>query len=255
MIYPTRFTKNASENKSSGVLGTTLGTGAGAIAGGTTTAVLATPIAGAMFYNEVKNKQPDMTSAEFSKLKDAFLRGKKNPPKFFALPGVFNIGSHYNPSTNTVASSPRSYIAAHELGHATGPVGADSSKAVRGIVNAGYRLSKLAPIARALQGYTQAYNKEMGIEPGTGQNVIDALGTASMVGTGIQLTEEGQATLRALKKIREVQGGAGMRRALMRTLGPAYLTYLAGAAGSHAVAPWVAGLLGRRAARKEKKST
>lgn len=155
------------------------------------------------------------------------------------------LQSHFNPSNKTVMAPKDSYILAHELGHATGLMGKNKT-----LGNLGAFFShvlggpKLAPFVRGIDSAQKAYNREVGLPESEDSKTLGALSTAAQIGTAAQLAEEGQASIRGIRAIGKLQGKAGMIRAA-KILGPAFGTYVAAAVGSHAVAPWVGGKIGK----------
>lgn len=239
---------NKSEKKS---LGQSLGVGAAAgilAPGGASAAswLVARPLA----RKVLGSASQDLSPAESTELIRNML-GPNSKVRVFDTPGISHlfIPSHFNPVTQTVVAPKESYVLAHELGHASGLLGKNK---IVGRIGAyfshGLGGPALAPLVRSIDSAQKAYNREIGLPESEDSSTLGALSTATRIGTAAQLAEEGQASVRGIRAIGRLQGKAGMLRAA-KIFGPAFGTYVAAAAGSHAVAPWLGGIIGKRMAK------
>lgn len=193
----------------------------------------------------LKNKslRTDLDAQESQKLRE--ILGAKN---IRVEPRASELASHFDPYSQTVRANPRSYVFGHELGHATGLMGKNKWLGTAGAFlthNIGGPV-----IASAIRGMNSA-NKAYAAKTGNSEDHSKALDYASkltQLGTGLQLAEECQATIRALDAIRKIQGNAGALRAA-KILIPALGTYGAGAVGAHAVVPYMGRRIGEYGAR------
>lgn len=227
--------------RESALVGTAAGIGA------PLTATVASQLVGTPLALKVMtSKSQDFTPAEADQLIQNMVGNKRNI-NVVDTSGSFigRLRSHFNPATQTVMAPKDSYILAHELGHATGLLGRGKTLGQIGaFFSHGLGGPKFAPIVRGIDSAQKAYNREVGLPESEDSTTLGALSTASQLGTAAQLAEEGQASIRGIRAVGKLQGAAGMLRAA-KILGPAYGTYAAAAVGSHALAPWVGGKIGK----------
>lgn len=165
-----------------------------------------------------------------------------------------NLPSHFSPMKKTVVAPKQSYLLAHELGHATGLFGKNRILGQLGaIATYGIGGPVLAPIITGMGSAHKAYNRELGLSEENDSRTLNTLTAISQAGTAGQLAEEAQASIRGINAIGKIQGRAGMLRAA-KVFGPAFGTYALAAAGSHAIAPWLGGLIGRRMGKSRLKA-
>lgn len=222
-----------------------VGTAAGI--GAPLTATVATQLAAIpLALKAIGSRSQELTPAEGKKLiKD--MVGVRRNIKVVDISGsrIARLRSHFNPHTQTVVAPKDSYILAHELGHATGLLGKNKTLGRLGaFFTHGLGGPKWAPLLRGIDSAQKAYNREIGLPESEDSSTLGALSTATQIGTAAQLAEEGQASIRGIRAIGKLQGKAGMIRAA-KMLGPAFGTYAAAAVGSHAIAPWVGGRIGK----------
>lgn len=187
--------------------------------------------------------RPRLTEKESESLIKAML-GIRKDIAVVDLPRFFQRGSQFNPATKTVSAPKDSYILAHELGHATGLMGRNRAVgSIGSLLTHGIGGPKIAPIVRSIHSAQKAYNREIGLPESEDSKALDALSTATQIGTAGQLAEEAQASIRGLHAIGKIQGRAGMLQAA-KMFAPAFGTYALGAAAYHGVAPWLGGKIG-----------
>ena len=125
--------------------------------------------------------------------------------------------SGYAPDIDTVMATKNSYVLAHELGHASGFLNKYPLP-----LNITQPLTRGAMLIRAAQGADAGYNRTVGIsKEEEDSKALKGLVLASQIASVLQLAEEGQASLRGLKAIYDLQGANGALRAA-KLLGPAY---------------------------------
>lgn len=222
-----------------------VGTAAG-IGAPLTSRVASKPIIAPLARKVLLSRSQDLSPAESNQLIQNML-GTNSKIKVIDTSGVprLLLLSHFNPATQTVVAPKGSYVLAHELGHATGLLGKNKTLGTIGaFFSNGLGGPRLAPFVRGLDSAQKAYNREVGLPESEDSSTLGALSAATQIGTAAQLAEEGQASIRGLKAIGKLQGKAGMLRAA-KLLGPAFGTYVAAAVGSHAIAPWVGGKIGK----------
>ena len=147
------------------------------------------------------------------------------------MPGM---GPAYNPMDHTVHANRTGYAYAHELGHATSRISPRKHRKARithALLTAG--LNNLAPM---LNIGTTAGSRVSDNE--TAQKVLGAVDTATQAATAVNLAEEAQASIRALRAIHKLKGRAAALQAA-RILGPAFGTYLGTAGVAHGLVPWL----------------
>lgn len=201
------------------------------------------------------SRAQDLTLAEADQLIRDMVGNKSNIAIMDTSGSRFmRLMSHFNPMTQTVVAPKDSYILAHELGHATGWLGKGKISGTIGtFFTHGLGGRRLAPLVRGMDSAQKAYNREVGLPESEDSATLGALSTTTQLGTAAQLAEEGQASIRGIRAIGKLQGTPGMLRAA-KILGPAYGTYAAAAVGSHVVAPWVGGKIGKYLGKANRES-
>lgn len=205
---------------------------------GTTSAIVGSSLPAiplALKYDKLKGK--GLSDEEAAKII------KHLRPDGIKLEHMNDLGSHYDAISDTVRSNKNSYILAHELGHASGLLRNGRLGAFGALITHGIGHPIFASAVRGAEAANKAYNKAKGIDDGTGTKVLDAAGTGTQIASGLQLAEEAQASLRGLAAIKKVHGMRGALQAA-KVLGPAFGTYLGGAIGAHALAPYIGERLG-----------
>lgn len=139
------------------------------------------------------------------------------------------LGDYYNPIKNTVNMNTSSRaVALHEMGHA-----ADYRGSLAKTVGRKIPVALALAAAPAALAYGDSVKERI---PGTADDkVIDFLQknpvTAVLAGYGLStLYPEARASFSALKHIYKHRGRAEMMKDLKKSLGPAYMTYVAAAA-------------------------
>ena len=196
----------------------------------------------------VRNSHNNLTAEESKKLVDLMAKGKDITIEDTGTKWINRIRSHARPDLNYVYAPKDSYVLAHELGHATGPLANKYSRIPASIA---YRLGNNAMGLRFLESAQKAYNRAKGYAEEDDSKVLSGLSTASKFGTGYQLAEEGQATIRGLNAIKKLQGFGGVGKAV-KSLLPAYGTYLLNAGVAHGIAPRLGEMYGKYLARDDK---
>lgn len=156
--------------------------------------------------------------------------------------------SYYDPKARKVVSSKTSYILAHELGHATGPLGLNSNigSLLTKTINK-LRKPRFTALTEAINSARDAWRRKKGLPEEDGINITQSATNIGRLASALNLVEEAQASLRGIAAINKIKGKAGVVGAA-KILGPAFGTYVAPEVGSHVIAPWVGGMIGSFAA-------
>ena len=182
--------------------------------------------------NRGANKKLQLTEEEADRLYDQLGAGKSRV-KVREVSGPYKeLGSYYDPSTNSVHSVKTDPIYGHELGHATSKV-MPSNRTGRlwGTFYSHGIGMRLSPLARFSTGFHEGYT-------GKKSNVDKGINYATGGGTALALAEEGQASLRAYNALKKLKGAAYANNVLKKIYIPAYATYAGTAALAHGLAPW-----------------
>ena len=195
----------------------------------------------------VVSTKPQLSEAESASLIKHFARKSKVPLRINNIPIRYagesfsldrpQLGDHI------VQAPLKSYVLAHELGHATSPM-LKLHRATRSLSNVLLGSLLLSyPLTKAYEAYAKARNPEGYAEKD--HKELDALNTAGLTANAVQLGEEAQATLRGAYAIGKISGAAKGLKALA-SLSPAYGTYLAAFLAAHKLAPAAAGWYGKK---------